>query len=1540
MKSLMDEEQDEDGECAYSHVTYRTPFVMDDKCSWLVYFRFLVCLLFYVQVLEAFAGRLIRLRVLSQREIPSLTKYQIILARDQFRKNPSSHFAGAQQGVIEGDFALCISLYHGYELLLQMGMRSLYIFLSGIMDGSKGMTRAKNELGRNEDFVMLYSQLESMFAETSVASADGNNTTLGTGNKKPFVYSHPKLKKLEEVVVEHFRSWKEHEDEKMAEGKPGDTRVMIFSSFRDSVQEIAEMLSQHFPVVKVMTFVGHSSSKGKGTKGFTEKEQLEVVKRFREGGYNTLVSTCVGEEGLDIGEVDLIVCFDAQKSPIRLVQRMGRTGRKRQGRIVVILSEGREERPQKSPAEGVHELSLTEWSLWQNRPFPTFLVDHSDRCRHFISVMDMIEQMRHEEGDCSYEQKIQPYFHWEDVDISDIQRKKNCYVAEIAQKTSLSRKTGVNASRAKCSSSSLEELDAECISLFKASSFKSVNRAQVPSAGTAAHTTEALSPSDSFSAGTLLPLVDNSKDQRLPEEDKENVDQSTRTCTLQKGKANHKNEGPREVQCHPEEEWSTQNKDSVDSGYGRFAEENSPLSSPLFYLPASEADLFVASDTNTDEDPSWQEDILMNVAKLLSQSPPSLNEVFDFEEKGDEEGQQIGSMLKCVSNLSSDSLPPENVVSFKNLPGAPHNISGHTRGHALCSLNCPLETSHDSEPSLSKISDLDWDEVFEISNEGQMEIQGGNLPVAKHGLNSLGKEADGEPQGTCISPGRNISPDQGTMLSLEGECLAENKYSPDGKGKKPLVFSDLCSQIISETSKTGIFEWPPLDEHVPVAQVEPAKSLVFHKKETLEAAGDVDLARGGEPQHHKDLYDASQELFSINFDLGFTVQESEDESPEQVSPGKDGKSHDATAHSISAEASPLQNVARKSSPTGSNAYFDQTKFSTPLHLPNQNSALPTIENVIPMTSPLMPAGQKEFLSPDSARPVFSTPTGRGVAPVRGTLVGPFTRKREGSPPVPVPCQVKSSVVKVLANSAFPGESFASQTKGKAGTKSLNGSDMLSAQGASSESEEEVVFLRKNKRKRMILTSPNNNSNDFESPIHTVKKRRHPLIASDLSDDDESTNLSEKLNQMLGDAKSRSRRPVQGMKRQKRKGNTVPEDAAKCFIDEEAELSEHGAMEVSSDESVHSQDELSSSLAQFLNDETEITQELNESEMQEVYLKSVRSPAAGNRYKMVHKGRHSLAVFSQIPEQDESYLADSFCVEDNEVDNPKSGSTEEEEEELCVNFDLLQEDSFVNGRKQYCTRRRKKLKERHKEEEEGQTHPLLPKKLSRVWILEDSSEDEGGVSSERGVTEPTAIIKAKRGAHDIPSLALDTSQDPRPLAPETCHLPPESRAHSLLEQKASFSEELDFRPQCKGSGQKEAMAGNLWATTKLVEKPSEHIAAPSSSSATRLSPGSVKNEAALCILADSCEIASGPDVISTLKAVHGIKVQVCSLGGCDYVVSNRLAVERKCQAELLSYEHRNKVAQKVQQMKSKFDRICIIVEKERLKAGWFPPPLPH
>ena len=78
-------------------------------------------------------------------------------------------------------------------------------------------------------------------------------------------------------------------------------------------------------------------------KGLTQKEQVEVVRRFKQGNFNTIVCTCVGEEGLDIGEVDLIIFYDVSKSPIRLIQRMGRTGRKRAGKIIVLLTEGKQE---------------------------------------------------------------------------------------------------------------------------------------------------------------------------------------------------------------------------------------------------------------------------------------------------------------------------------------------------------------------------------------------------------------------------------------------------------------------------------------------------------------------------------------------------------------------------------------------------------------------------------------------------------------------------------------------------------------------------------------------------------------------------------------------------------------------------------------------------------------------------------------------------------------------------------------------------------------------------------------------------------------------------------------------------------------------------------------------------------------------------------------------------------------------------------------------------------------------------------------------
>ncbi|KAG2123566.1 P-loop containing nucleoside triphosphate hydrolase protein [Suillus clintonianus] len=144
---------------------------------------------------------------------------------------------------------------------------------------------------------------------------------------------HPKMETLKMLLLQYFGA-------RMGEGE--ETRAMVFVTYRECVDEIVHILDEESPLLKVTRFIGQGTDK-QGRKGFAQKEQLEVLKKFKAGEFNVLVSTSIGEEGLDIGEVDMIVCYDAQKTPIRMLQRVGRTGRKRDGYVHVLLSEIREE---------------------------------------------------------------------------------------------------------------------------------------------------------------------------------------------------------------------------------------------------------------------------------------------------------------------------------------------------------------------------------------------------------------------------------------------------------------------------------------------------------------------------------------------------------------------------------------------------------------------------------------------------------------------------------------------------------------------------------------------------------------------------------------------------------------------------------------------------------------------------------------------------------------------------------------------------------------------------------------------------------------------------------------------------------------------------------------------------------------------------------------------------------------------------------------------------------------------------------------------
>ncbi|KAJ3718264.1 hypothetical protein C8R42DRAFT_675520 [Lentinula raphanica] len=151
---------------------------------------------------------------------------------------------------------------------------------------------------------------------------------------------HPKMEKMRNIIVQHFGARMSEEGD--PESGEGATKAMVFVTHRAAVDEIVEMLSREKPLIRATPFVGQGTDKN-GKKGMSQREQLEIIKRFKDNEFNVLVATSIGEEGLDIGEVDLAVCYDTQKTPIRMLQRLGRTGRKRSGHVHVLLADGREE---------------------------------------------------------------------------------------------------------------------------------------------------------------------------------------------------------------------------------------------------------------------------------------------------------------------------------------------------------------------------------------------------------------------------------------------------------------------------------------------------------------------------------------------------------------------------------------------------------------------------------------------------------------------------------------------------------------------------------------------------------------------------------------------------------------------------------------------------------------------------------------------------------------------------------------------------------------------------------------------------------------------------------------------------------------------------------------------------------------------------------------------------------------------------------------------------------------------------------------------
>ncbi|KAI3367642.1 hypothetical protein L3Q82_026489 [Scortum barcoo] len=1609
----------------------------------------------YLQVLEKFTSRLVQNRVMGQKDLRTLSKYQLILARDQFRKNPLPHIKaqtllqkplkcflnafflpvisewsygltcspqGPQQGMLEGDFALCISLYHGYELLMQMGLRSLFFYIQGIMDGSREMSRARNELQRTATFMDLYNEMEAMFMKPSA------------GPGEPFIYSHPKLEKLEEVVLQHFRLWAESSADNNGSGpREVSTRVMIFSSFRESVQEIAAMLNRHAPLIKVMTFMGQASA-GKGVKGFTQKEQLEVVHSFRQGGFNTLVSTCVGEEGLDIGEVDLIVCFDAQKNPIRLVQRMGRTGRKRQGRIVVILAEGREERTynqsqsnkrsvyksiisnkngfnlypnsprmmpdgvtptlhkmhitcgqfdhqegsrrsvrgRRSHSEGraslIHpqnlrecqgrirqgsttsdgflssaeyslwastmrlqedeahptlrqshfmslpahlapqedipesrrpsrELSLCEWRHWQHRVLPTHTVDHSLRCHHFIKVMELIDGMREEnEGECRYEQELMPYLHKADGDV----KKK--------QKGTKTRTKPTSNNRPKLPLSDLgwidEEAESEDPQALTMTKQKAVQHdTEAPYDDITDHLgPEATCPSPS---NNDCPEVDMEDDCAIIDEDVINPDQTVgRHLRPLPNFPTGRDQSLSVILANVAELLSR----SPPSPAGDLEADMAAPPSPQHPHPPFQVSFTLDVDDDDDDD----DEVMMSDAEDGS---PNSDELPLGKEDGKISHEWPHRELQTVSRTSSaaDSPTWDEVfgeeelndnhdlnVEWAVVEGEKHEETkrkddGMTEGRECCWDDAGIEEIPDLRGGCMRgNSDVHADESMDLFGDDEAFLQMTIPDISTPGVTprrspSAGEDASGTKKMSNTLHVRTPSNPFNTTHTGESAHRSNTAHVDDSVCTSLITLHD---KLISQDTNTQ-------------------RAETRHSTHTAAQSKPVTDNHCKSPTVQQS-FNSSHDYFPVNFDLGYSLEDSEEEEADGVPAPCMSTSPQPKKQAVSNSSTPYSGFHRARLPPQSS----EPKLSTPQVLSEHRKrdassllASPFAAKGGALPSPITSPGVRRMLSPRTRTP-SSLPSLKRRLEIHTAQAEKGSGVENGSHLVSV-CMANSPPHPV---------------------------------GCNSDTEDEVVFHKKRRQHKVNpLSSPEVSkiSSDMDSPLVVNRKRVAALNTSDemqgeaISDDD-FQNESVFMRKATTHATERRRAQQSKAKRAMcRKGRQ--------FLDEEAELSENEEGEdVSSDED--DGDEQNQSLEGFVVNNTHFSQGLNDSEMHGVYLKSVRSPAFQGKFKISYRNHHNMDIFSQVPEMDETYAEDSFVV-GNEVEELES--SEEEAEDI----ELLPEDSCVDGKRQYATRRRvflhkaragakaaaKALSEQRSE---------VKTKRARVIRIQDSSEEEmEEVCETRSVSTTVGSVAAPLW----PKAVQPESSGPQQQQQKQQHRPSSSSATiaskvSLLSkaQRPSVTKEQQTE-RCRQRVENQHLLSDEldFVEPELLlssKNQPQTLPAPSSvpQKSTAVQGSSVGESPALsgpvCILVDSRCISSGVELVASLRQRHAATVHVCSLDGSYFIVSNRMAVERHSQSDIAVTQNRKRLAERVSALQGLFERVCLIVEKDRIKPG--------
>jgi len=194
---------------------------------------------------------------------------------------------------------------HALELLETQGVISVHKYMKDMMDSAeKTKVKATKNLVADLNFRSAFVLIEKL---------------------KEKGIKHPKIEKLIEIIKKETKNPK--------------IRIMIFNQYRDSAANLEKELNKF---TKAKLFVGQTK---KGGTGLTQKEQIKILEDFGKSKYQVLISTSIGEEGLDIPKVDLVIFFEPVPSAIRTIQRKGRTARLEHGKVIVLITKNtRDER--------------------------------------------------------------------------------------------------------------------------------------------------------------------------------------------------------------------------------------------------------------------------------------------------------------------------------------------------------------------------------------------------------------------------------------------------------------------------------------------------------------------------------------------------------------------------------------------------------------------------------------------------------------------------------------------------------------------------------------------------------------------------------------------------------------------------------------------------------------------------------------------------------------------------------------------------------------------------------------------------------------------------------------------------------------------------------------------------------------------------------------------------------------------------------------------------------------------------------------------